>query len=62
MKAVVNQETCIGCTLCVQDCPEVFKMQDDKAIVYVDEVPKEVEETCRKAADDCPVSAIELQE
>ena len=35
MKAVVDKETCTGCGLCEQTCPEVFKMEDDKAVAYV---------------------------
>lgn len=58
MKARVDPELCIGCTLCVSTCPEVFKMQEDKAVVYVAVVPKEAEENCKKATDECPVTAI----
>ncbi len=29
MKAIVNQDECTGCELCVQTCPEVFEMADD---------------------------------
>lgn len=60
MKAKVDSEICIGCGLCVDACPEVFKMEDDKAVVYVDIVPKGAEDKCKKAAEDCPVSAITL--
>jgi ferredoxin len=62
MKATVDQDTCIGCTLCPQICPEVFKMEGDKAVVYVDPVPKEVEDTCKDAASQCPVNAITVTE
>ena len=61
MKAIVDPETCIGCTLCTQTCPEVFKMEGDKAIVYVNPVPRDKEECCKKAADECPVAAISFQ-
>ena len=58
MKAKVDPDICIGCGLCVDICPQVFKMNDDKAVAFVDVVPKEAEESCKKAADDCPVTAI----
>lgn len=58
MTAKIDAETCIGCNLCVQTCPEVFKTQDDKAVVYVDPVPKAAEDSCIKAKDECPVTAI----
>lgn len=62
MKAIVDPEKCIGCTLCTQVCPEVFKMNDDKAVAYLDPLPKEVAEKCgQEAADQCPVNAITIE-
>lgn len=58
MKAKVDADLCIGCGLCVSTCPEVFKMEEDKAVVIGVSVPKGAEETCKKAAEDCPVTAI----
>jgi len=46
MKVVVDEETCIGCGLCEETCPEVFEMNDDKARVKVDEVPGNVANAC----------------
>ena len=62
MKAVVDQDTCTGCELCVETCPEVFEMQNDTAGVKADVVPAEAEETCRQAAEECPVEAITIEE
>jgi len=60
MKAKVDPDICIGCGLCVTTCPEVYRMEDDKAVVCVAVVPKDAEETCQKAADECPVTAITI--
>ncbi len=62
MKVKVDEETCIGCGVCVDTCPEVFELGDDKAIAKVNEVPKDLVESCKEAADNCPVEAIELKE
>ena len=61
MKAQVNAELCVGCELCVNTCPDVFEMQDGKAVVKTDAVPQEAEDNCKKSKEDCPVDAIEIQ-
>lgn len=60
MKAVVDENTCVGCELCVAACPEVFVMDGGLAKVKVDEVPAEAEDACREAAQGCPVDAISI--
>jgi len=62
MRAIVDEETCIGCGLCAETCPEVFEMVDEKARAKMDEVPDEFAETCREAAEDCPVEAILIED
>jgi len=62
MRAIVDEETCIGCGLCAETCPEVFEMNDDKAVVKGDEVPENARETCKEAAENCPVEAIQIEE
>ena len=61
MIAKVDADACIGCALCEQSCPEVYKMEDDKAIVAVDTIPAEVEGAAKQAAEDCPVDAIVIE-
>ena len=62
MRATVDEETCIGCGLCAETCPDVFEMNDDKAQVKVSEVPESALETCKEAAENCPVEAIQIEE
>jgi ferredoxin len=62
MKVTVDEETCIGCEVCVDTCPEVFEMADDKARAKANEVPKDVVESCREAAENCPVEAIQIED
>ncbi len=60
MKVVIDADGCIGCGLCVSTCPEVFKMDDDKAVVIGSVVPKDAEDNCKKAVEDCPVTVITM--
>lgn len=63
MKAIVLKDLCTGCGLCVDSCPEVFEFDDDSlAQAKVDVVPVEAEESCREAAANCPVEAIQIEE
>ena len=62
MKAIVDAGACVGCGLCADTCPEVFEMDGDVAKVIVNPVPKTVEDTCREASDNCPVTAITLED
>lgn len=62
MKAKIDENLCTGCGLCVDTCPEVFKMDDSLAKVIVAKVPENVWNTCREATDNCPVEAIAIEE
>jgi len=62
MKAIVDQDTCTGCGLCEQTCPQVFEMDGGTARTKVAVVPVEAETLCRDAMEGCPVEAISLEE
>ena len=62
MKAKIDEDLCTACELCVDTCPDVFEMEDDVAIVKVDEIPADAEECAQEAADDCPAEAITIEE
>ena len=61
MKAVVDKDLCTGCGLCEDTCPEVFEIKDNIAIVKISKVPEDLIESCKEAADVCPVEAINCE-
>jgi ferredoxin len=60
MKANVDKDICTSCELCVQTCPEVFRMEGDFAVAFADPVPGDFEKAARQAAEECPVEAISI--
>ena len=61
MKAIVD-DSCTGCGLCIDACPEVFEMGDDGlAKVIADPIPAEAEQSAQDAAEGCPVDAIAIE-
>jgi ferredoxin len=61
MKPVIDQDLCIGCELCADTCPEVFRMGDDGlAHVATEDPPPEEYDCIREAEDLCPVTAISI--
>lgn len=61
MKAIVDCDLCIGCGLCEESCPEVFRVVDEGcALVLVESPGHEQYECIREAAEVCPTEAITL--
>lgn len=56
IKYYVNEQ-CIGCGLCAEIAPEVFKMKDGFAVAYRDNG-----ENAEEARKSCPVEAIQIKE
>ncbi|MDI6640722.1 MAG: ferredoxin [Elusimicrobiota bacterium] len=61
MKVSVDKETCTGCGLCSDSCPEVFELKEDIAVAKVESVPAELESKVKEAAENCPVEAIKIE-
>ena len=62
MKALVDRDLCIGCRLCEDTCPEVFRIGDD-GIAYVIESDPAVElyADIMGCVELCPVAAISIE-
>jgi ferredoxin len=60
LKPVVDFETRIGCGACVELCPEVFELRDEKS--WVINPDKCNDSNCQEAADICPVEEISIVE
>ena len=62
MKATIDREGCISCELCVETCPEVFRMADDGIAEVYAEVDDSVKDSAIEARDSCPVSVISIED
>ena len=63
MKAIVDEDLCIGCQACEDVCPEVFRLDDEGISRVIAENPTpELYGCIRDAADACPTSAISVTE
>ena len=66
--AYVDDNTCIGCGLCTQLCPNVFAMQDNGKSKAINPSGNEVDDGAgadqciQGAIDSCPVTAISWKE
>lgn len=62
MRAYVDQDTCIGCGLCVTICPEVFQLNADGKAKAMADTTDDNRDSVLEAIDSCPVSAIREEE
>jgi ferredoxin len=61
LRAFADRERCCGYGICVQLCPEVFKIDAD-GLVYLESeiVPPALAETAADAAASCPAQALRV--
>lgn len=62
MKVKVDRDGCIGCGLCAETCPAVFRMADDGLSEVYSEPSAANEQDVNKAAEECPVSVIHTEQ
>jgi ferredoxin len=63
MKPNVDEDLCTGCGNCEDECPEVFRVENDGySHVICAEPGPELYACTRNAADSCPTEAITIAE
>ena len=61
MNLQVDADTCTGCALCEETCPEVFKLNEESVAEVINANPgPDLEDKVKEAAEGCPVDAISL--
>ncbi len=64
MKVHVDTNLCDGGGPCVDICPEAFELNQEgtAAVAKMDDIPDDLEQSCREAATNCPTDAIIIDE
>ena len=56
MAAIVDQDKCTGCGICVDECPvEAINIENDKAVISEDCTD------CGTCVDECPNEALSVE-
>jgi ferredoxin len=62
MKVNIDLDACIGCGACEATCPEVFYMEDDKALLVEGVDLAANADGIQEAVESCPVECIEVED
>ena len=62
MKAKVDKAGCICCGLCVNTCPELFRLDENGVAETYAHVSPELEDNAMQAHDECPVQVILIED
>ncbi|MHC4624112.1 MAG: ferredoxin [Planctomycetota bacterium] len=63
MKVHVDSSLCSGSGACVDICPEVFELnQEGLSKVKMENVPPNLQQECKEAAENCPTQAISIEQ
>ena len=60
MTVKLDKELCIGCGLCEENLPEIFKTGDYTAELKKTDVPEHLEKELEDTIEDCPADAISI--
>jgi len=58
VKVKIDKELCTGCGLCEETCPDIFKLDEDIAIVAKTDYDEYDEECIQESVENCPSEAI----
>ena len=62
MKAIIDEDACLGCGICVGIAPEVFQLSSEShAIVLLNQVPQIYWKAVKDAYEQCPEEAISIE-
>jgi len=62
MKVVVDYDLCEANALCMEACPEVFRVEEDDTLtVLLDEIPEAFRQQVQDAERLCPRQAIRIE-
>ncbi|MHC4617274.1 MAG: ferredoxin [Planctomycetota bacterium] len=63
MKVHVDPGLCSGSGVCVDTCPQLFEInQQGISTAKMENVPEDLQQECKEAAENCPTQAIAIQE
>jgi ferredoxin len=63
MKVHVDADLCSGSGACIDTCPQVFELnQDGISVTKMTNVPEDLKQKCKEAAENCPTQAISIEE
>ena len=61
MRAHVDEQMCVGTGMCEATAPELFEVGDDGlSHVLRDDIPAELLDKAREAAENCPTRALTI--
>jgi ferredoxin len=62
MKVVVDYDLCEANALCMEACPEVFRVEEDDTLtVLLDEIPENLRQKVQDSERLCPRQAIRIE-